>query len=177
MSDIIYIIISLFKSSEEKRKNREAAKYREQYWEMRNLYNAHSGEYGKFKEIDALMKHAEKIYANSVTNMDYIPPSLKADAFPIQYRDRIMEVTQIPSASMSSGLLSSSVSLPSPNSFTIDKNGYPSTVHVPQLPPIEQYYAILDQHKLPSLTTGDNSCLGTLGELTLGPWYPPRGGY
>jgi hypothetical protein len=86
MADIIYTIIVLFKNSEEKRKNRE------QYWEMRNLYNAHEGEYGKFKEIDVLMKHAEKIYANSVKNMDYIPPSLKADAFPIQYRDRIMEV-------------------------------------------------------------------------------------
>ena len=106
---------------------------------MRNLYNSQGGKYGNFKEIDALMKHAEKIYANSV-NMDYIPPSLKADAFPIQYRDRIMEATQIPSASMSGGLLSLSVTLPTPNSFTIDKNGYPSTVHVPQLPHIEQYY-------------------------------------
>ena len=177
MTDIIYIIIDLFKKSEEKRKNKEASKYREQYWKMRNLYNTHGGEYGKFKEIDALMKHAEKIYANSVNNMNYIPPSLKADAFPIQYRDRIMQATQIQSASMSSGLLSSSVSLPSPNSFTIDKNGYPSTVHVPKLPPIEQYYDITDRHKLPSLTTGDNCCLGKLGESTLGPWYPPRGSY
>ena len=177
MADIIYTIIVLFKNSEEKRKNREAAKYRERYWEMRNLYNSQGGKYGKFKEIDALMKHAEKIYANSVKNMDYIPPSLKADAFPIQYRDRIMEATQIPSASMSSGLLSSNVTLHAPNSFTIDKNGYPSTVPVPQLPPIEQYYAITDQHQLPSLITGDNSCLGKLGESTLGPWYPPRGSY
>jgi len=176
MSDIIYALIVLFKNSEEKRKNREAAKYREQYWEMHNLYNAHGGEYGKFKEIDALMKHADKIYANSV-NMNYIPPTLKADAFPIQYRDRIMEATQIPSASMSSSLLSSSVTLPSPNSFTIDKSGYPSTVHVPQLPSIEQHYAIIDRHKLPSLTTGDNCCLGKLGESTLGPWYPARGSY
>ena len=108
-------------SNEQLRKNREAAKYRERYWEMRNLYNSQGGKYGKFKEIDALMKHAEKIYANSVKNMDYIPPSLNADAFPIQYRDRIMEATQIPSASMSSGLLSSNVTLSSPNSFTIDK--------------------------------------------------------
>jgi len=165
---ILYTIIVLFKNSEEKRKNREVAKYREQYWEMRNLYNAHGGEYGKFKEIDALMKHAEKIYANSV-NMNYIPPTLKADAFPIQYRDKIMEATQ--STSMSH--LSSNVTLPSPNSFTIDKNGYPSTV--PQLPPIEQHYAIIDQHK--SRISGDNSCLGKLGESTLGPWYPPRGSY
>ena len=51
MADIIYTIIVLFKNSEEKRKNREAEKYREQYWEMRNLYNAHGGEYGKFKEM------------------------------------------------------------------------------------------------------------------------------
>lgn len=53
----------------------------------------------------------------------------------------------------------------------------PPTVHVPQLPSIEQHYAIIDQHKLPSLITGDNSCLGKLGESTLGPWYPPRGSY
>lgn len=103
---------------------------------------------------------------------------LKADAFPIQYRDRIMEAPQIPSASMSSSLLSSSVSLPLPNSFTIDKNSYPSTVYVLQLPSIEQHCAIIDQHKLPSLITGDDSCLGKLGELTVGPWYPPtRGSY
>lgn len=56
------------------------------------------------------MKHAEKIYANSVNIIHIILPTLKADAFPIQYRDRIMEAPQIPSASMSSSLLSSSVS-------------------------------------------------------------------
>lgn len=170
MADIIYTIIVLFKNSEESRKNKEVAKYREQYWKMRNLYNTHGGEYGKCKEIDALMKHVENIYANSVNNMNYIPPSLGANAFPIQYRDEIMQTQQMQCTFRSSSLLSSSVSLPPPNSFTIDEHGYPSTVHVPKLQPIKQYYDITNRYKLPDLLTGDSSCLGKLGESTLGRW-------
>ena len=67
---------------------------------------------------------------------------LKADAFPIQYRDRIIEATQISSAAISSGLLANHTPLPNSSGYELDKNGYLSTVNVPQLPPIQQYYNI-----------------------------------
>ena len=82
------------------------------------------------------------VWHNFKQNMDYIPPALKADAFPVQYKDRIMEATQISSASMSSGLLANHTPLPNSSGYELKENGYPSTVHVPQLPSIQQYYAI-----------------------------------
>ena len=84
----------------------------------------------------------QNFYNNFKRNMDYIPPALKAENYPIQYRDRIMVATQIPSASMSSGLLADHTPLPNSSGYELKENGYPSTVHVPQLPPIQQYYAI-----------------------------------
>jgi len=102
------------------------AKYKEQYWEMEYIWRNNTE---KLKELEELRKHADTIHANFIQNMDYIPPVLKADAFPIQYRDHIMEATQIPSASI--------------NNYDISlTNNHPVTVHVPQLPPIQQYYNI-----------------------------------
>jgi len=139
MADIIYTIITLFKNSEECRRNKDKAKYQENYWEMQRIYRNNRD---KTREIDELIKHSEMIWANFKQNMDYIPPALKANAFPIQYRDRIMEATQIQSASMGSGLLANNTPLPNSSGYELKKNGCPSTVHVPQLQPIQQHYAI-----------------------------------
>ncbi len=130
MLDIIYTIIVLFKNSEECRRNRDQAKYKQQYWEMEYIWRNNTE---KLRELEGLRKHITDTYHNFMQNMDYIPPPLKAESFPALYKDRIMEATQIPSASMSNTLSSQSVSLQSHN---------PSTVHVPQLPPIQKYYAI-----------------------------------
>jgi hypothetical protein len=43
---------------------------------------------------------------------------------------------------MSSGLLANHTSLPNSSGYELKENGFPSTVHVPQLPPIQQYYSI-----------------------------------
>lgn len=130
MADIIYTIIVLFKSSEECRKNRDQAKYKQQYWEMEYIWRNNTE---KLRELEALRTHMTTTYHNFMQNMDYIPPALKAESFPALYKDRVIEATSIPSASMSGGLLTSSVSLSTPN-----------TIHVPELPPIQQYYAIGD---------------------------------
>ena len=132
MTDIIYTIITLFKNSEECRRNKDKANYQKYYWEMQYIYRNNRE---KTREIDELIKHSEMVWANFNQNIDYIPPALKAENYPIQYRDSIMKATQIPSASMSSGLLANHTPLP-------NSSGYPATVHVPQLPPIQQYYAI-----------------------------------
>lgn len=139
MADIIYTIIALFKNSEECRKNKEMAQYRQRYFEMRNLYNTN---HEQLYQIKPLIDHAQQIYDNVWSNMDYVPPPVNAERFPIQYKDKIMEATQIQSASMDVGLLANHVSLPNSDGYKLDQNGYPSTVHVPQLPPVEQYYAI-----------------------------------
>lgn len=131
MAEVVFVIdaiIKAFNASEEARKNKEKAKYEEKYWEMQWIWRNNTE---KLRELEKLREHAETTWANFKQNMDYIPPALKVDAFPIQYRDRIMEATSIPSASISGGLLDSNVSLSTPN-----------TVNVPELPPIQQYYAI-----------------------------------
>lgn len=130
MADIIYTIIVLFKNSEECRRNRDQAKYKQQYWEMEYIWRNNTE---KLREIEALRTHMTTVYHNFMQNMDYVPPALKADAYPIQYRDRIMEPTQI-----SSTLSSQNINLQS-NNLTFDRNGYPDTVHVPQLPSIQKY--------------------------------------
>ena len=132
MTDIIYTIITLFKNSEECRRNKKRAEYKKIYWEMERMYINNRE---KLREIESLRNYWNNVWQNFQQNMNYIPPALKSENYPIQYRDRIMQATQIPSASMSSGLLATHRPLS-------NSNGRPSTVHVPQLPPIQQYYAI-----------------------------------
>ena len=139
MTDIIYTIITLFKNAEECRRNKDRANYKKYYWEMQYIYRNNRE---KTREIDELIKHSEMVWANFQQNMDYIPPALKAENYPIQYRDTIMNATQIQSASMNSGLLANHTPLPNSSGYELGKNGYPSTVHVPQMPPIQQYYSI-----------------------------------
>jgi len=139
MTDIIYTIITLFKNSEECRRNRQRAEYNKIYWEMEYIWRNNTN---KLRELESLRNHMATVYHNFQQNMDYIPPALKSENYPIQYRDRIMEATQIPSASMSSGLLANHTPLPNSSGYELKENGYPSTVHVPQLPPIQQHYAI-----------------------------------
>ena len=130
MTDIIYTIITLFKNSEECRKNKQRAEYKKIYWEMERIYINNRD---KLREIESLRNYWNNVWQNFEKNMNYIPPALKSENYPIKYRDRIMNATQIPSASMSSGLLANNTSLPST---------YPSTVHVPKLPSIQNYYSI-----------------------------------
>ena len=132
MADIIYTLIVLFKNSEECRKNRDRERYKKHYQDMKYIY-VNNRE--TLRELDRLIQHVETTWANFRENMDYMPPALKADDFPVQYRDRIMEPTQIPSASMSSGLLAN-------NSPDLNLSNPLTTVHVPQLPPIQEYYKI-----------------------------------
>ena len=139
MSDIIYTIITLFKNSEECRRNKQRAEYKKIYWEMERLY---INNMEKLREIESLRNYWNNVWQNFEKNMDYIPPALKSENYPIQYRDRIMDATQISSASMSSGLLANHTPLPNSSGYELKENGYPSTVHVPQLPPIQQYYSI-----------------------------------
>lgn len=132
MADIIYTIITLFKNSEECRRNKQQAEYKKIYWEMESIY---INNIAKLKEIESLRNHWNNIWQNFQKNMNYIPPALKSENYPIQYRDKIMEATKIQSASMNSGLLANHKPLPK-------SSGYPSSVHVPQLPNIQQYYNI-----------------------------------
>ena len=96
----------------------------------------------KLREIESLRNYWNNVWQNFEKNMDYIPPALKSENYPIQYRDRIMKATQILSVSMCSGLLANHAPLPNSSGYKLKENGYPSTVHVPPLPPIQQYYSI-----------------------------------
>ena len=151
MTDIIYTIIALFKNSEECRRNKQRAEYNKIYWEMEYIWRNNTNE---LRELESLRNHMTTVWNNFKQNMDYIPPTLKADAFPVQYKDRIMEATQISSASLSSGLLANHTPLPNSSGYELKKNGYPSTVHVPQLPSIQQYYTIGGSLNNTSLYTG-----------------------
>ena len=132
MTDIIYTIITLFKNSEECRRNRKRAEYKKIYWEMERIYINNRE---KLKEIESLRNYWNNVWQKFNQNMDYIPPALKSENYPIKYRDKIMEATQIQSASMNSGLLVNNTTLS-------NSSGCQSTVHIPQLPSIQQYYVI-----------------------------------
>ena len=132
MADIIYTIITLFKNSEECRRNKQKAEYTKIYWEMERIWRNNTN---KLRKIESLRNYWNNVWQNFNQNMNYIPPALKSENYPIQYRDKIMEATHIPSASMTSGLLSNNISLSNSSGFT-------SKVHVPQLPPIQHYYNI-----------------------------------
>ena len=99
MADIIYTIITLFKNSEECRRNKQKAEYKKIYWEMESIWRNNTN---KLREIESLRNYWNNVWQNFNQNMNYIPPALKSENYPIQYRDKIMEAIQIPSASMTS---------------------------------------------------------------------------
>jgi hypothetical protein len=90
MTDIIYTIITLFKNSEECRRNKQRAEYKKIYWEMERMYINNRE---KLREIESLRNYWNNVWQNFEKNMNYIPPALKSENYPIQYRDRIMEAT------------------------------------------------------------------------------------
>ena len=59
MTDIIYTIITLFKNSEECRRNRKRAQYKKIYWEMERIYINNRE---KLKEIESLRNYWNNVW-------------------------------------------------------------------------------------------------------------------
>lgn len=117
MADILYTIIVLFKNMEGTRKAKNQAKYKQQYWEMEHIWRNNTTKLSKW---EPLRTHITNTYHNFMQDINYKPPVFKIDNIPAQS----MKPTHIPSATLSN----SNISLVRHN-----------TVHVPKLPPIQQY--------------------------------------
>lgn len=121
MAAIAGVIDAIFQAiacNEEARRNKDKAKYEKTYWEMEYIWRNHTN---KLRELEKLREHITRTRANFLQNMNYVPPSLKVDAFPIHCQGRIVQALNIQPPQ-----------IPAHATF----NAQPNVVHIPQMPPV-----------------------------------------
>ena len=114
--DLINSFLKLYNDAETLRKQKNMDKYRETFNKAHKCYCDNYEIFKEFGELGMIIHFAKDTYSKTTTNSSYVPPNSSIPSYNIDIR--------------------------TPNSFTLNNNGYPTTVYVPELPPIQQYYSI-----------------------------------